>query len=51
MPREHTAAVKFCCALKEYLAICLHTICVPEVFAGNERSEVPEKRGDPRGGI
>ena len=28
-----------------------HTMCVPEIFAGNERSEVPENRGDPRGGF
>jgi hypothetical protein len=35
---------------KLYSLICLHTKCIPKLFAGNERSEVPEKGGDLRGG-
>ena len=55
MPREHTAVVKFLSleklgSLKLYSLKCLYTKCIPKLFAGNERSEVPEKGGDLRGG-
>ena len=30
--------------------MALYTKCIPKLFAGNERSEFPEKGGDLRGG-
>jgi hypothetical protein len=51
MPREHTAVVKFLSleklgSLKLYSLKCLYTKCIPKLFAGNERSEFPERGGD-----